>query len=214
MSNLSKIERLTIFLLVPFYLVGIILHVVDATLPFMLLLTPYTILFTSILGFFFEVKQKNNKVLVWALLTFLVTLALEIIGVSTSIIFGAYQYGRTLGFSLLGVPVLIGINWTLIILGLASLVGKRIAKPVSAALLTAFLTVVFDYIMEPVAIAFDYWSWEIGTIPLQNYIAWFIIAFVFSYLFFLNKLRSVNNVPSIIVVIQCFFFLSLRVFTL
>lgn len=212
MSHLTKTERLIILLLFPFYLVGALLHIIDATLPLMLLLTPYTILLTSVLGFFFEVKERNKAVLIWALATFLVTLFLEIVGVATSLVFGAYQYGPTLGFAILRVPVLIGINWTIIILGIAHVVGTYSKSPLAAALLTATLTVVFDYVMEPVAIAFDYWSWEIGTIPLQNYIAWFIIAFVFSYLFFLKKLKSVNNVPSLIVVIQFFFFLALRVF--
>ncbi|NCC64186.1 MAG: carotenoid biosynthesis protein [Spirochaetia bacterium] len=212
MPNLSKTEQLIIALLVPFYLIGALLHLFEATLPAMLKFTPYTILLTSTLGFFFEVKERNHSVLLWALLTFLVTLFLEIVGVATSLVFGAYQYGNTLGFAILGVPALIGINWTIIILGLSSVIGKRIERPVVGALLTASLTVIFDYVMEPVAIAFDYWSWEIGTIPLQNYIAWFVIAFVFSYLFLQRKLKSTNSVATIIVVVQFFFFLILRLF--
>jgi putative membrane protein len=212
MPSLSKTEQLIIVLLVPFYLVGIVLHLFDATLPAMLKFTPYTILLTSVLGFFFEIKERNYSVLIWALLTFLVTLFLEIVGVATSLVFGAYQYGNTLGFAILGVPVLIGINWTIIILGLGSVIGQRVVNPVVGALFTASFTVIFDYVMEPVAIAFDYWSWEIGTIPLQNYIAWFIIAFVFSYLFLKRKLKSTNYVPCIIVVVQFFFFLALRLF--
>jgi putative membrane protein len=150
----------------------------------------------------------------WALVTFLVTLFLEIVGVATSLVFGVYTYGDTLGLKLLGVPLLIGMNWTIIILGIADVVRQKVTNNALAALITASLTVLFDYVMEPVAIAFDYWNWAVGTIPLQNYIAWFVIAFLFSYLYFRNRLQSGSNVPTIIVVIQFVFFISLRIFAI
>jgi len=214
MQTFSQTERLILVLLIPFYLIGVVLHLADATFPLMLAITPFSILGTSILGFWFEARAKNTPLLVWALGTFLVTLALEIVGVATSLIFGAYTYGPTLGLSVLGVPLLIGINWTLIILGLAELVGKYCKQPVVVALLTASLTVVFDYVMEPVAIAFDYWTWTGGDIPLQNYIAWFCIAFMFAFLYQHYKLKTTNRVPTLIVIVQFVFFLLLRLFAL
>ncbi len=214
MFNLTKEERLIIYLLVPFYFVGTIAHSIDVTLPLMLLLTPYSILLTSVIGFFFDVREKNHCLLLWALVTFLITLFLEIVGVATSLIFGAYTYGDTLGLKLLEVPLLIGINWTIIILGIADVVRQKVSNNAFAALITASLTVLFDYVMEPVAIAFDYWNWTQGPIPLQNYIAWFVIAFLFSYLFYRNSLHSTSKIPTIIVVIQFLFFLFLRVFTI
>jgi putative membrane protein len=214
MQNLQKTERLILLLLVPFYAIGVLLHTLDATLPMMLAFTPYTILATSILGFFFEVRARNTKVLGWAVITFQSTLVLEIVGVATSLVFGAYTYGSTLGLKLFGVPLLIGINWTIIILGIVQVAGKHLANPYLAALVTASLTVLFDYVMEPVAIAFDYWTWAGGAIPLQNYLAWFCIAFVFAFLFAKQKLAAVNRVPTLIVIVQFAFFVGLRVFAL
>ncbi len=214
MQNLEKTERLILLLLVPFYAIGVALHSLDATLPMMLAFTPYTIFATSVLGFFFEVKERNKRLLVWAAVTFGVTLFLEIVGVATSLVFGAYTYGSTLGLKLLGVPLLIGINWTLIIAGIVQVVRPRIANPLVAAFITASLTVVFDYVMEPVAIAFDYWTWAGGDIPLQNYIAWFCIAFVFAFVHARQKLVAANRVPALIVIIQFIFFSGLRIFAL
>lgn len=214
MQTLSKTERLILLLLTIFYLVGVVLHLVDATFALMLLFTPYSILGTSLLGLGFEVRQKNRPLLLWALGTFLITLTLEIVGVATSLIFGAYTYGPTLGLSVLGVPLLIGINWTIIILGLVEIVGKYVHSKSLVALITAMLTVVFDYIMEPVAIAFDYWTWTGGPIPLQNYLAWFCIAFFFAFLYQHFKLKTTNRVPTLIVIVQFVFFLLLRLFAL
>jgi bisanhydrobacterioruberin hydratase len=42
----------------------------------------------------------------------------------------------------------------------------------------AGLTVAFDAVMEPVAIALGYWTWTGGAIPLRNYAAWFLISAV------------------------------------
>ncbi|ADY14497.1 carotenoid biosynthesis protein [Sphaerochaeta globosa] len=214
MQNSSKPERLIFLLLVPFYCIGILLHSIEATLPLMLLFTPYTIAATSILGFAFEIKARNRNLLIWAVVTLLVTLCLEIVGVATSLVFGAYTYGQTLGLKLLGVPLLIGINWTIIIMGIAQVAVRVLEKPLLAAFATAIFTVVFDYVMEPVAIAFDYWTWAEGDIPLQNYIAWFCIAFVFALLFAQHKLTTTNKVPTLIVGIQFVFFTGLRVFAL
>ena len=36
---------------------------------------------------------------------------IEVIGVHTSLIFGDYAYDTTLGFKVLDVPLMIGINW-------------------------------------------------------------------------------------------------------
>lgn len=212
MQKLTTYEKRVFLLMAIFYLVGIILHIIPSTLPLMLIFTPYTLLATAVVGFFSE--RKNKSLIIWALTTFLSTLTLEILGVQTGLVFGSYGYGKTLGFSLLGVPLLIGINWTVIILGAITIIEKRISHPIAVALITASFTVFFDWIMEPVAIAFDYWSWAGQAIPLQNYIAWFVIAFLFALLHQNMKIVPKNRIASMIVLIQTIFFASLRLFAL
>jgi putative membrane protein len=208
----NRFERFVMLLLPIFYLMGFVFHLIDATYPLMLSMTPYTILATAVIGFLPDFKAHNNRLLVWAAITFLCTLILEILGVATGMIFGAYTYGQTLGFSLLEVPLLIGINWTLIIMGALSMVKRLTSHASLIALGTATITVVFDWIMEPVAIALDYWSWSGGKIPLQNYIAWFLIAYAFTRIFEAMRLKTTSFIPSLIVVVQAIFFLLLRLF--
>ena len=215
--EVPKLNRLTnsVFLLLPiFYAMGVIFHLIDRTYPFMLILTPYTILGTAIIGFLPDVLTKNRRLLVWAAGTFLCTLLLEIVGVATGLVFGSYAYGNTLGFGIGEVPVLIGINWTLIILGSLALVKRWISHSTLAALATAACTVVFDWIMEPVAMALDYWNWDAHTIPLQNYIAWFVIAFIFARVHEAMRLTTSTTIPTLIVGVQAVFFLLLRLFVI
>ena len=215
--ELQKVQKFTktVTLLLPiFYAVGVLFHMLEATFPLMLVLTPYTIGATALIGFYPDIARRNGKLLLWALLTFLCTLALEILGVATGLVFGEYVYGGTLGFSVAKVPVLIGINWTLIIMGSLALVKRLVTNSWLIALGTATVTVVFDWIMEPVAIALDYWTWAAIDIPLQNYIAWFIIAFLFARIHEAMKLKSVSTISSLIVIVQAIFFLMLRLFVI
>lgn len=210
----NTFERRVFLLLPVFYLMGFLFHLWDATFPLMLVLTPYTILATAVIGFLPDIIARKRTLLIWASVTFLCTLFLEILGVATGWVFGAYAYGDTLGFHVLGVPLLIGINWTLIIMGAAALVKRVTNHPSLVALGTATITVVFDWIMEPVAIALDYWAWDAVSIPTQNYIAWFLIACAFTRIFEAMRLKTSSSIPSLIVVVQAIFFLLLRLFVI
>lgn len=214
MLNMDTYRKRVFLLLPPFYLMGFIFHLVDATYAPMLALTPYTILATAIIGFLPDILAKNRALLTWAAITFLVTLLLEILGVATGAVFGAYSYGKTLGFQVGRVPVLIGINWTLIIMGSAAFASRLTSNAWLASLATAIATVVFDWIMEPVAIALDYWTWDGGDIPMQNYVAWLVISFLFTRILIRFKLRTCSDIPFLIVVVQALFFLLLRLFVI
>jgi putative membrane protein len=39
-----------------------------------------------------------------------------------------------------------------------------------------------DFFIEQNASKFDFWYWKSGIIPIQNYIAWFVIAFLLNLL--------------------------------
>ncbi|NCB01468.1 MAG: carotenoid biosynthesis protein [Spirochaetia bacterium] len=213
--QLKKNPTSWIYILLPiFYAAGVLWHALDVTLPYMMILTPYTILITAIIGFYFELKHWSSSLALWIVVTFIITFSLEAIGVKTGLIFGAYWYGPTLGFSLFNVPLLIGINWTLIIMGFIIIIKKFTQNIYAVSLLTGGATLLFDYIMEPVAIRYDYWTWEGVAIPLQNYIAWFIIAALFAYLHERMRVKHHSVMPSFVVLVQGLFFLALRLFVI
>ena len=67
-----------------------------------------------------------------------------------------------------------------------------------------------DIFIEPIAIKLDFWQWQNSIIPMQNYVAWFIISF-FLFLFFrkVNKNLS-NRFSTIVLAIQFLFFTILN----
>lgn len=194
------------------FVVGTIGHLLYTTRELMILLTPYTLMLTMGLVFYSLFYTKNIKLLFWFILTYLITFLIEVVGVKTGVIFGNYIYGNTLGINVFDVPLLIGLNWVFVILG-SILIAEQISKKIIIIILissTAALT--FDIILEPVAIKLDYWNWATGNIPIQNYIAWFVISLIATILFVLMKIKIKSDLTKNYFLIQLLFFLILNLF--
>ncbi|WP_304225540.1 carotenoid biosynthesis protein [Gracilinema caldarium] len=178
----------------------------------MLLLTPYLLLICGGVVFILALQEEGAGILVWATPTFLVTVTLEALGVATGAIFGAYRYGPVLGKHFFNVPPIIGFNWVLVVLGFSRLVWSRfrIRYAPLGAFVTALLCVLFDFIMEPVAIGLNYWTWTGGSIPLKNYAAWFLISYIFALpTWYLKESFKAKTLQGYIL-IQAGFFILLR----
>lgn len=194
------------------YTVGVIGHLIDFTLPLMKILTPFTLLLTGGVVLFFSQKSSDNKLLFWVIITYSITFTLEVIGVKTGSIFGNYSYGKTLGLNLFEVPLIIGFNWVLVVMGAIKLSKKLFNDYFFIALFTGIFSVIFDFFLEPIAIRLDYWSWEGNHVPLQNYIAWFVIAFMFSILFQKMKITINSTLAEKYFLTQLTFFIILFLF--
>ena len=174
--------RAMAFVLAVLFAVGTAGHLVAHTLPWMLVLTPGFLLLTSGAVAVPSLAADGRRFALWAAGAYALTFAAEAVGVATGAVFGEYVYGPTLGWKVWDVPVIIAFNWVMVvngaiciagrILSLRAAPGRRIALPLLAGAIAA----AFDWVMEPVAIRLDYWTWAGGSIPLQNYAAWFVLA--------------------------------------
>jgi putative membrane protein len=103
--------------------------------------------------------------------------ALECIGTNTGYIFGSYTYGNSLGPKFFGTPLSMVVNWMVSIYLVVMVLKPVIINSWRLALAGASFMVLYDILLEPVAIRLFMWSWLSETPPLQNYIAWFVISF-------------------------------------
>ena len=55
-----------------------------------------------------------------------------------------------------------------------------------------------DFFIEPIAISLDFWSWKYDTIPLQNYLGWFLIAFLLQLIFLSVFNKAEKNIVAIV----------------
>jgi putative membrane protein len=195
-----------------FYAIGITGLIVPFTYPFFLALFPFVLFFNFIALAKFHPVKIDLKTLTVISGIFLLSFAIEVIGVNTGYIFGTYKYGNSLGFKLLNVPLIIGINWVLLIYTTSSVAEKINIKGFPGIIVASSIMVVYDIILEQVAPKIDMWYWCNNVVPLQNYIAWFVIALGFHFVFKTFKINSQNKLAIVILICQFIFFLSLFIF--
>jgi len=172
-------------------------------------LTPVNLLLSAFLIIVMSGQTKWKFYLTLVLVAVAGYLA-EVLGVKTGLIFGHYHYGAALGYKLLSVPLLIGVNWALLIYGTTQFCNfsNRYVSAAGSALLMVFL----DFFIEHSASKFDFWYWRGSLIPLQNYIAWFILSFFIS-LFAAKHLSAKPNMTAkAFYIIQVLFFVALYIF--
>ncbi len=187
-------------------------------------LTPFNLLVMFGL-LIWTLPQRSPKLLLFLVLASFTGFICEMIGVKTGALFGDYIYGDILGWKINGVPVLISVNWFIVIYGsgmlavqLRQFIASRFpfknavySKLLGLSIIIdgALIATLFDWVMEPAAVKLGFWSWEGGHIPLLNYTSWFLISMALLLIFSRLKLKphifAVN-----LLLIQTVFFLIVR----
>lgn len=204
-------ERVTIILVILFHSIGAVGFLLPALQPLFMQLVPYhLLLMLGLLGL--TAYDGSPGLLIFGAIIFLLGFLVEVLGVNTGLIFGQYTYGKTLGFKLWNTPLLIGVNWLILVYSIGVSLNKLRLGPFLFAVLGAFLMVMIDCLIEPVAIRFDYWTWHDENIPLQNYLGWFLVSFLFFLVFNAFNFRKQNSLAFVMVVSQFAFFLVLNAF--
>ena len=114
---------------------------------------------------------------------FLVGMTVEWLGVHTGVLFGTYEYGYNLGPRLDGIPYLIGVNWAILAFITACISAALVKPNWLRAAIGAGLMVFLDLFIEVSAPRLDYWFFEGGIAPVQNYVMWFIVAYALQLVF-------------------------------
>ncbi|MEX0967552.1 MAG: carotenoid biosynthesis protein [Bacteroidia bacterium] len=206
MEKHKNIRRITGYILAVLYAVGFAGLQVPFLQPLFLKLVPVILIISLLAILFFQVWTPN-------FITFLITVyvagfGIEVLGVNTGWIFGNYIYGENLGLQFLNVPLILGVNWILMTYG-AGVLSNRIPVHWLVKCLTgAIMMTGTDALMEPVAMKYDFWYWENQLIPVQNFVAWFIISFIFMVLFFKLRFHKHNRIAAWLFILLFLFFLA------
>lgn len=209
MEGKNYLRKYSAWFLLVIYAVGVVGHLYDKTIPLMLTLTPFTLLLGAVLILYSEIT-KNKFIVMWFLLSYLITFIIEVVGVKSKLIFGDYYYGNVLGTQLFDVPLIIGINWVMVVLGAISVAQRLFNKKLLVVISAGAISTVFDFILEPVAVKLGYWVWFNNQIPVQNYFAWFFISSIISILFLSMKIIVKKSLAEKYLYIQCVFFVILN----
>ena len=192
------------------YTVGIV-QLAFLQRPEVLDLTPLQLIFSTLLVLLYQ-KASTDNIIRWFAI-FLFGFLIEVVGVNTGFPFGSYTYGPILGFKLWSTPLIIGLNWLLVIICTSQLSDIILSqsKAIWRATLSASLALGLDYLIEPVAVKTNMWTWSEQHIPVSNFIAWWVIAWLLSYLYQSQEKQNTQPVILVIFTWLIFFFASLNI---
>ena len=138
---------------------------------------------------------ETKSVSITSAIILILAFIIEYIGVNSGYPFGNYSYTGTLVPAVFGVPIAIILSWFSVSVN-AFLFSKFLlfeSKNFYIILVSALIILGADLLLEPFASSVNgYWLWAGGTIPMQNYMSWFIAGLLFSYI--LNRLVIWNRI--------------------
>ncbi|GAB4130340.1 MAG: hypothetical protein OHK0045_16890 [Raineya sp.] len=193
------------------HIAGIVGLTLPATREIFKILVPFNLLANAALMLWFH-QEWNKKFLLAIAITMFVGFGIEVLGVHTQMIFGNYWYKTTLGIKVFDVPLLISVNWLIVIYSTSALAAEFQIPKILKVILATLLTVGLDYFIEPIAIRYDFWDWENGIVPLQNYLGWFVTALFLHSIFAYLPFTKTNAVAVALYACELVFFVALKSF--
>ena len=140
------------------------------------------------------------------ILGFFIGMITEILGVQFGCIFGDYQYGNQLGTKVMGVPILIGVNWALLTVITGAIAQQFYLNKFMRVLIGTGLMLFLDLLMEPLAPVLDFWVFDGREAPLQNYLGWAAVATFLQFGYYFLKVRINGSFPYHLYLLQIIFF--------
>ena len=210
--SLSSRERSLAGLLVSSYAFGAFMLATDL-LPGFVYLTALHLCFTVVLLSLSHRPVIGAQYVTWLLACGVIGWLVEYIGVHGQWLFGSYIYGDVLGPKWRGIPLVLAVNWILVVYTVAATISiywpqlPWWAKSTLGAVVLVFL----DVLIEPTAIALDFWTWAAGKPPLQNYLGWLFVGLLQCALFNLILPFTENRLAPLVLVLQIAFFAVLSV---
>lgn len=197
--------------LIIYYLVGLTGFLMPYSRPLFEALIPLSVLINLYVILLFHKPYDRRHILFFGAVV-LFTYAVEAIGTKTGMLFGSYFYEGALGFKVFETPLLIGVNWLILVYGATAIVRSFKALRQWVPFSAAALMVAFDFIMEPVAMKTGMWSWANDVVPLKNYLMWFVVAVIVVGVMELMAVKTVKPVAARLFWVQLVFFLVLNLF--
>lgn len=198
------------FIIILFHLVGLYGFLTPELSKLFIDLVPFHLLLMLLL-LIFSIKERSSHILLFAGIIFTAGFLIELIGVNTDAIFGSYTYGKALGIKLWQTPLLIGINWLILVYCTGIFLEQfKIKNRFIFSLLGALILLSLDILIEPVAMRFDYWTWDGSVIPVQNYLAWFLFSGLMLWIFSSMSFNKQNKAAVVLLFSQFIFFAVLN----
>jgi len=161
------------------------------------------------------------NIILFAVISFIISIGMEIIGTKTGLIFGGkykFDLNKSPGPSFLGIPLVIPLAWSGLIYMSLNFSSHLLAEMVnysqspnmiaiasrsyflrgtSLLFLPSLLLMIIDLVLDPIAVDEKRWKWEnpgsYYGVPILNFIGWFITAYLILWIFSMIQYQDISD---------------------
>lgn len=203
-------EKKVIRFFLIFYTVGLLLFSFEASRSWFFMVTPFSLLLVTVLILCYH-QGFRPQIILALTLVFVISFLVEFAGVNTGKLFGTYFYLSALGPKIGNVPLLIGVNWILLVYSSNAIMTYFTNNPALKIAGASGLMVLYDFVLEMVAPVMQMWSFHSRYPPLKNFIGWLVLALLFHGLFHFLNVETKNRPARWLFLIQLVFFMLIWV---
>ena len=207
-NTLLTKQNLSIFFIWLFHVSGI-MGIIYSDASWFIGATPVNLM----LSFFLLLinTKLDKKTLLMIMGCFIVGMVAEIVGVRYGLLFGEYTYGSVLGVQLMEVPLLIGVNWCILVFITGSITQFFTDSFWIKSLVGVGLMLSLDLVMEPIAPVLDFWTFAEGVASFHNYVGWALVALPLQMGFHQWNIKVEGAYPFHLYILQFLFFTILLI---
>ncbi|WP_414469484.1 bisanhydrobacterioruberin hydratase CruF [Methanobacterium sp. ACI-7] len=124
-----------------------------------------------------------KKALIFLIILSVFALAIETFAIITGIPYSKFTYTNLIGFKLFGyTPFTVPFSFVPLFIGSLYIASLKATNKWKIAALTAVIVLIADLVLDPAAVALNFWIWDMNGffygVPLMNFIGWLITGFI------------------------------------
>lgn len=195
-----------------FFIVGIVGTVFQPTQNWFLQLNPLAILLSLAAFFVYHAGWFTGKGFSAMICIVVFGYLIEVSGTNTGFPFGNYSYLEGLGPKVMNTPLLIGLNWLMLVIA-SSAVSEHLKTGNTVRVIFASAVMVgYDFFLEPVAPVLKMWEWHGESVPLSNYISWFLISLAMNAVYRYASSSVRNPIAGFVLASHVIYFIAIGFF--
>jgi len=140
----------------------------------------------SIPTYFYLIRRTNpTKAITTILILSIFSMIIESIGVLTGLPYGSFSYTQSLGPKIGVVPWTVSFGWVPLVIASWALTDRLIKNQTSIlkkALVGSVIITIFDLVLDPGAVALNFWVWSpqgaYYNVPISNFVGWLLSGFI------------------------------------
>ena len=104
------------------------------------------------------------------------------------------------------IPLIIGVNWFVLAVGARGCANGITKNTFYQVLCAALFMTGLDFLIEPVAMKYDFWDWDQNKVPIQNYLMWFLVSLLMQVILNKKSILIPFSLGIVILISQFIFF--------